>query len=879
MKVKNKKCIIKITKRILSANKRRNIITIAAIVMTAILFTSIFTIAMTFLSSYEASIFRSIGGCSQGTFKDVTDEQKEALEKCKKIKAYGERIIIGTNDDPSFGNRSVEVSFMDDNCAKWSYIELKEGRMPASGNEIIMDSVVLSALGYEPVIGESVEISYDLMGFTPTDGAVTITDTFTLVGFWDFDPVSPAHFLNVSREYAEEISKKIENMGFPKPRTDLDVMFSSSTAIDSEMTEAILDCGYRVGNVSTDETIRYGVNYGYMMSTLRSEDMIGAMIPILAFALLIVFTGYLIIYNIFQISVATDIKFYGLLKTIGSTKKQIKRVVRYQALILCAIGIPVGLLLGYLLGIVLSPVALSITTVGGKSLTVSASPMIFVASAVFELFTVMISVSKPGRMAGKVSPVEAVRYNEAGSAGKKEKSTKGAKVAQMAFANISRNKKKTLIVFVSLSLSIVILNSINLFIKGMDVEKWVDSSTVVDFVVGEASYFKNGAPGKTQITEADVLPVLSNADAASGGYAYDIDGRVLKKVSKECYEDTYRDFQYTNIPNETDDGNVYDSCFVEGLDDRLIDKVTVYEGDISLLKDPDANSVAIMTHRFENGEYNLSEHAPKVGDKITLAYVNDSKPYDIRTGEPATDDTYLHQEFLEEKFTDLSEHEYTVCAYVEVPTDISLRYSSLGFDILMGSGTLLADYPGKTDAVMYAFDTSNEEREAEAETFLKVYSEKNPSIMYESKAIKRAEYNKLINMFLILGGVLCAVIAFIGMLNFTNTVIAGILNRKNEIAVLQAIGMTGKQVRSMLMTEGLMYSLGSGGISFIFSMMFIPVVYKLASGFGYYSNTFSIAPVLIAIPIMAILGITVPILSFEKISKDSIIDRIREIGQ
>ena len=76
---------------------------------------------------------------------------------------------------------------------------------------------------------------------------------------------------------------------------------------------------------------------------------------IAAVLLLILFTGYLIIYNVFQISVTNDIRFYGLLKTIGTTGRQLKRIIRYQALALSLAGIPVGLLLGWLVGAGLTP--------------------------------------------------------------------------------------------------------------------------------------------------------------------------------------------------------------------------------------------------------------------------------------------------------------------------------------------------------------------------------------------------------------------------------------------------------------------------------------------------------------------------------------------
>ena len=84
-------------------------------------------------------------------------------------------------------------------------------------------------------------------------------------------------------------------------------------------------------------------------------------------------------------------------------------------------------------------------------------------------------------------------------------------------------------------------------------------------------------------------------------------------------------------------------------------------------------------------------------------------------------------------------------------------------------------------------------------------------------------------MFTLLGGVLCLIIGFVGVLNFFNTVMAGIIARKNEIAVLQAIGMTGKQVKEMLIIEGIIYTVGSGLLALILSLLFIPAVNGIAN--------------------------------------------------
>ena len=130
------------------------------------------------------------------------------------------------------------------------------------------------------------------------------------------------------------------------------------------------------------------------------------------FLLVIGFSGYLIIYNIFQISVVNDISYYGLLKTIGVTGRQLKKIIRIQSLILSAVGIPLGLVLGYFVGRMTSPAIFASTIFAPVANSFSVSPWIFVISCVFALVTVFISCSRPGRIASRISPVEAFRYSE-----------------------------------------------------------------------------------------------------------------------------------------------------------------------------------------------------------------------------------------------------------------------------------------------------------------------------------------------------------------------------------------------------------------------------------------------------------------------------------
>jgi putative ABC transport system permease protein len=318
---------------------------------------------------------------------------------------------------------------------------------------------------------------------------------------------------------------------------------------------------------------------------------------------------------------------------------------------------------------------------------------------------------------------------------------------------------------------------------------------------------------------------------------------------------------------------------MEGMDEYLIDKLEVCEGDVSLLKDRSNRYIALITNKDENGEYFIDENAPKIGDIITIADATSVEFIDTRTGEPATDSTYEQPEFLAGTYSGLTEYEYTVCAYVDVPEDISLRKASLGYNVIANTDNLKKDFGENVVPVFYAFDTESHDAEEKAESYLHRFSEEDSSITYESKAVKRAEFEDFKKMFTLLGGVLCLIIGFVGVLNFFNTVMAGIIARKNEIAVLQAIGMTGKQVKEMLIIEGMIYTVGSGLLALILSLIFIPVVNGIANSiFWFYSNHFSITLVLIFIPIMTLLGILVPLISYKGLSKESVVERIREIG-
>ena len=853
-----------------------------AIALTTILFTSLFTIAMSLNSSYQTYTFRQIGGYAHGTFKEVSEDQIQALKSHKLVKEAGKRTVVGSISEGGFAKVPAEISYMDQNQTKWSYIELAEGHEPEKENEVIMDTEALKFLGVSPSVGEEITLTYDVLDQAQSGGSRS--DTFVLSGWWEYDPVTPVHFINVSEKYVENLEQQMKGQGQGSFRTDLSVMLPSSLNIQGTMQKIEEDLGYQNENPDKDDYLGFGVNWGYTSAQTDSQMDPGIIAAIAAFLLLVIFTGYLIIYNIFQISVTEDIRYYGLLKTIGVTPRQLKRIIRQQALLLCLIGCPVGLAAGYLIGYLLVPIVISQTTLNTVGATVSSSPLIFVVAALFSVVTVLLSCGRPGRMASRVSPVEAGKYTESGSYSRKERRTRGARISQMAFANLGRNKKKTVLVVVSLSLSVVLLAVTLLFTGGFSMEKYLAEKNCADFIVGNTDYFQFRADGpESGIPQEDAAMIQEHTNIQSGGQAWGIPGETPKTwLTEKQFRDTALGPSEDELSQmiqgrEKRDQLIQTSLQIEGMDDALLDKLTVLEGSLDTLRNPEEKAIAIAVPADDYGNVRSMTSYPQPGEKLTVTYVDDGYYVDSRNGEKITDST--PEEYIQYHIAKSHDVEYTVCALVTVPYQISFRSSLMyGFDAVMQPDRLREDSGKELYSLFYMFDTPDREAETEAESFLAdMTGGESSGLMYESKELSRKDFESFRQMFQLLGGALCAIVAVVGILNFFNAILTGILARKREFAVLQSIGMTGKQLKKMLILEGLLYAGATIFVSLILITAAEPLIGRLLeSMFWFFEYQFNVAAVIITGPIFLILGVLLPMAVYRSIAKLTIVERLRE---
>lgn len=883
MKVRNRKIIRHLSWKSLSANRTRNIVAICAIALTALLFTSLFTIALSINEGFQQANFRQVGGYAHGSFKRMTEEQYNALKEDPLIAEQGVSRFLGAPSEPPFNKSITEIRSADENCAKFSFATPTTGRLPEEGtDEAAMDTSVLELLGVEPELGKKITLTFDV----GANSAKQTTQTFTLCGWWEKDEAMPASEVFIPNSRVDEVLAEVGGVTDNMTGTwNMDVMLESGSAhIDADMQQILAENGYQSEDVAAANYIDYGVNWGYTGANLAENFDPTTAIFIVVMLLLILFTGYLIIYNVFQISVAGDVRFYGLLKTIGTTPRQIRRMIRQQALLFSVVGIPIGLVLGWLVGKALVPVVIS--QLDGVSSVTSTSPWIFVGSALFALVTVFISCLRPGRMAGRVSPIEALRYTESSGRTKGKRTKKKVSIFSMAWANLGRSRGKTFITIVSLALAVVLFQLVVTFVNGFDMDRYVSRSFASDFQIADAGYFQNGELGADWPLSEDVIAAINaQGGVTSGGRTYGAGASVqsfqpenwLRQIMNPYYDENALNAMLSERARDPE-GNLASMAMLYGMEDYGLDHLTVVDGDLADVYDPAKKAVAVVVPTDDYGKALPDTTSRKVGDKMWLRFVEEWEYVARETGEVyASPDDISETVAYEERAKKYHDVEYTVAALVAMPGSLSYGYRMMeSEEIVINAQNFIAD-SGNDDIMYYAFDTSDAAT-AGMEEFLSDYTENiDPALGYQSKQTYIDEFNGFRNMFALLGGTLSAIIAVIGVLNVFNAILTGITSRRRELAMLQSIGMTAKQLRRMLVIEGLLYTLGAVALAAVLVLAISPFAGEAVGGlFFWFSYRPTYWPLLVAAPVFAAVGVLIPLASVHRMQRNSVVDRLRE---
>lgn len=815
-----------------SLKARRNTIAVLAILLATLLFTSLFTIAISLQTAMQESNMRTTGTSAHAGIKRLSWEEYERLSSDTGVKDSGYSIIIGNAVGDKFNKTPTELRYSDETYAELTFNTPDTGYLPEQKNEIATSRIVLAAMGLPDEVGTQMELTF----ITDTD---TFSDTFTLCGIWDGDAVAYRQTILLSKEYTEQVAPVIHG------ETDGTTPPVGTGYIDAVM---MMPTAWNIEKQALDVTSKYGldervsINDAYQTATVSFSSML----PLVTGIAVIFIAGYLLIYNVFYISIAQDIRFYGMLKTLGTTARQIRKIVYRKAIKLSLMGIPIGLLLGWPIGRLLLPAIVNMLTDDIRVVT-TVNPSIFLMAIVFSMITVLISCQKPATMAAKVSPIEALHYVEQAGGKKKDRRSKRISTVMMAKSNLGRNKKKVTIVTLSFALSIVLLNSVYTYVTSFDFDKFVADFSLTDFTVSDTTVINSYAPYNTANVSQDFIREaerLNGLEDIGNVYLWTSKQPLSKHDLTKLQELAVSS---RDIANELGNYRVRQEHGVNvyGLDDFPAEYVRVLDGELNMEKWRAGTGVYVTPLRMMS-DGSLCLYQP--GDKICVQQLDGTNKI------------------------------YDVLAVVDIPKALETPLQvDMGLDYIFPTNELLGNMVSADQPAMKTIFNVDNEYQLATENWLKNYTTNTDTALdYLSKVTLRQTFDGMINMYRLVGGALCAILALIGILNFINSMMTSILSRYKELAMLQSVGMTGRQVKQMLMIEGIGYSALGLICSLLISIVgSLTVVRMMGAELSYFTWHFTLLPVFLCVIPLVLITAFVPLVCYNKMAQKTVVERLR----
>ena len=487
----------KLAKSFFKSNKQRNLIAIFATALTTILFTVLLSVTYGMNYANEQLSFQQAGTNAPMGFRFISDEIYHQISSNPRVNDSGYRkFITDTILNPELQSTSIEMSYMDEYYMVHSFSNPTIGKMPESANEIVCDSRILDALGISHEIGSIIPLEYSIRG-------QTYQAEFILSGFYEASQYETVQMIIVSHTFITENLDLLDNTYAKDGELSGVVMMYADTGsrqpseIQSDLQNIVDDLGLSLEDGASNY-VNGWVNPAY------SNDNAISLSGILGIALavfLFVLVGYLIIYNIFYISLVNDVHSYGVLRTVGTTSKQIKRIIKSQSKWICLYGIGSGLVFGIAISFLAFHIISGTTVLSGSSLHLNIG--ILFISALFSAITVILGIGKSAKTISKLSPIDSARFFENNTSHQKHiKSVKKDRILGLATSHFCSSMKKVLLVVLSISISLILLNCVTTITGGMDEDKYIGQHIKSDIVIGNTAIFN----GETRFDEIVDIP-------------------------------------------------------------------------------------------------------------------------------------------------------------------------------------------------------------------------------------------------------------------------------------------------------------------------------------------------------------------------------------
>lgn len=792
----SKDMISTMSKSSLKTSRLRNIF----VMITIILASSLLTVILMFAVGQNEKTKRDLSHAQEVGYYNLTEEQVEKLKNDERI-AYQIQVKTGTvSEMDGFSIIPYYVSQLSD---KIRIAELESGKLPQAENEIAVQKNMLEKLNVSPEVGSKVTLEF-------YDGN---TETFVVSGIIKGEGTNQfAVFF--SKDYADNGSQLKES-----PYEVYAKIYGASTMNEYDCKE----CMYLIGSDAGIER-KYVSPSKAFLDTLSINSQ-----QVLTYGVVgavILLACVLVIYGVFYLSVIGRIHQFGQLRTIGMTKKQMKKFVSKEGRLLFLKSAPIGIIIGIIVGFFILPEGFSIV-----------NTLIIVACVFVVIYLItMISITKPSKIASNVSPIEALRYTPQDTMKNRanKKVCRNLSPIGLGIMNFSKNKKKATITMLSLGLGGILFITAATYMSSFDKADYSrqgyfkDAEFYIHYSESARELEENGTSGlqaKSPMNDSFVQEIKN------------IDG--VEKVTEVKNFGISYDFPEHSEYNNDD--------YILPLNEEQIKNIDKY------IETGTADYDKLMTGNYilvaDNG--NVEEIYGwkfNIGDKITIHYFDGNKMTEREVEILGT----LSHDFVLDNSSSLEGW----FVMPEKPILNWLTYDSLNAQILISTDE------SKTDQI-----------EAELEQIVSERPELSLETLAESTEIHNAEADRV---FGAISGLAIFIMMF-SILSMMNTLITNIVTRKQELAMLESIGMSKSQIRKMLLGESLLLVIATVGVTltigtlcgyFLCNMLYNNGMYYMSFKFP---TVFTVAYVVV----LTIVPLIITIASMKSFSKEALVERLR----
>ncbi len=790
------KMISCMSKQSLKSNRMRNLFVMFAIVLASGLLTAI----LMFASGQKQREKNELSHRQQVSYYNLTSEQTERLKRDERISCQIQVKSGILSEMDGFDIKPFYVSELSDQIRVG---ELESGKMPETEGEIAVQAAMLKKMNVEPAAGSSVTFRF-------YDGS---TETFTVSGILKGSEAAKQFSVFFSENYAKHGSQLKE-----QPYE----VYARLNGAESMHRDECREEMYLIGSDAGIEREYVSPSKAFLDSL--SVNMQFVMLYGLV-GMMILLACVLVIYGVFYLSVIGRIHQFGQLRTIGMTKKQMKKFVSREGRMLFLGSAPIGIVLGGIAGYFIIPDGFSLWSV-----------FLIIASVFAGVYVItMVSVRKPARLAAAVSPMEALRYvpQEGMKKAANKKICRNLTPSGLGIMNFSKNRKKTVITMLSLALGGILFMTASTYMSSFDREKYArqgyftDSEFTIQYSAGAVElneYGKSGLQAESPLGSG-IVQEISALDGVKK--VREIKGWGVRFDYPKNDEYEVDDAAYPLTEDELREAGQY-------LEDGSCDFEKLMSGDYILAAGNDT-AEEIYGWRFA------------VGDRITLRFYDGSQ---------------------------MKEKEVTVLGILNNQYVIEHKGLEGWFLIPERAALNLVSYDNLNQCLLVSTEA---EKEAEIGEVLAQMVADRPELSLETLADRRVVYERSADqMFGAISGLAVFIMMF-SILSMMNTLITNIVTRKQELAMLESIGMARGQIRKMILSESLFLVLVTVGITMTIGTGCGYVLSSVLCSLGafYMEFQFPAAFALAYAGVLIVVPLAITLVSMKRFSKEALVERLR----